>query len=304
MMEQLPPERITPDAVFSKVGVDNAGPVYLKQGSIRKPVMVKAYICVFVSLTVKAVHLELVSYLTSEAFIACLRRFIARREKPVLLCSDHGTNFVGAKRILRDLFEFLQQQKTNEAISNFCTSQGISFFGGLWDAAVKSLKRRMSQVVANAKLNFEELTTVLTQIEACLNSQPLGVIPHNNDDGIEILTPGHFLIGRPMEALPDHSSSYQPTSLLRRWYPCESLVRHFWKRWSSEYLAGLRRYSKLRQPSKNFCVGEIVILREDGMTSAQWPLARIIDTHKGKDGLVRVVTLKTKTGTYTRPVTV
>ena len=153
MMGQLPPERITPDAVFSKVGMDYAGPVYIKQGSIRKPVMVKAYVCIFVSLTVKAVHLELVSDLTSEAFIACLRRFITRSRKPILIWSDHGTNFVGAKHILRDLFEFLQQQKTNEVIANFCTSQGISWdfiperaphFGGLWEAAVKSLKRHVT----------------------------------------------------------------------------------------------------------------------------------------------------------------
>ena len=48
MMGQLHKERITPDNVFNKVGLDYAGPVYLKQGSVRKPVMVKAYVCVFV----------------------------------------------------------------------------------------------------------------------------------------------------------------------------------------------------------------------------------------------------------------
>ncbi len=91
MMGQLPKERVTPDAVFNNVGLDYAGPVYLKRGSIRKPVIVKAYICIFVSL---AVHIEAVSDLTSEAFLACLRT--------ALLWSDHGTNFVGAKRILKD----------------------------------------------------------------------------------------------------------------------------------------------------------------------------------------------------------
>ena len=56
----------------------------------------EAYVCIFVSLTVKALHLELVSDLTSDAFIDCLRRCIARRGCPSLIWSDWGTNFVGA----------------------------------------------------------------------------------------------------------------------------------------------------------------------------------------------------------------
>ena len=312
MMGQLPIERVTPDAIFSKTGVDYAGPVYIKQGYTRKPVVLKAYVCVFVSLSVKAVHLELVSDLTSESFIACLRRFISRRGKPTLIWSDHGTNFVGAKRVLQELFEFLQKNTTTQVISNFCSSQGIKWdfipertphFGGLWEAAVKSLKTHLFRIVGDTKLTFEELNTVLTQIESCLNSRPLGIIPNNDEDGIEVLTPGHFLIGRPIEALPDHQSSYQPMSILRRWYLCESLVRHFWNRWSSEYLISLRKYSKWRQPARNLQVGDIVVLREDEMFPTCWPLAKIVETHKGKDGLVRIVKLKTKGGTYTRPVT-
>ena len=281
------------------------------QGYTRKPVILKAYICVFVSLSVKAVHLELVSDLTSEAFIACLRRFISRRGKPTLLWSDHGTNFVGSKRIVQELFEFLQKTTTNKVIANFCSSQGIQWdfipertphFGGLWEAAVKSLKTHLFRVVGNTKLTFEGVTTVITQIEACLNSRPLGIVTSNDDDGIEVLTPGHFLIGRPMEALPDHEASYQSISVLRRWYLCESLVRHFWNRWSNEYLIGLRKYSKWRQPTKNLCIGDVVILREHEIFPTEWPLGRIVETHEGKDGLVRVVKLKTKGGIYTRPV--
>ena len=120
VLGQLPKERVTPDIVFDKVGVDYAGPVFIKHGYVRKPIVVKAYICVFVSLSVKAVHLELVSDLTSDAFIACLRRFISRRGKPSLIWSDHGTNFVGANRELQELVEFLELQKTNADVSQFC----------------------------------------------------------------------------------------------------------------------------------------------------------------------------------------
>ena len=78
-MGQLPLERVTPDSVFNRVGLDYAGPLYVKYGYVRKPIVVKSYVCVFVSLSVKAVHLELVSDMTTDAFIATLRRFIARR---------------------------------------------------------------------------------------------------------------------------------------------------------------------------------------------------------------------------------
>ncbi len=127
LMGQLPPERVTPGMVFERVGIDYAGPVQLKLGRVRKPTIVKGYICVFVSLAVKAVHLELVSDQTSAAFIACLRRFIARRGKPSSICSDHGSNFVGAARELTEFVEFLKQQRVNAEVSDFCTTQGIEW---------------------------------------------------------------------------------------------------------------------------------------------------------------------------------
>lgn len=66
MMGQLPPERVTPGCVFEKVGVDYAGPFLIKYAMVRKPTLVKVYVCIFVSLAVKAVHIEVVSDLTSE----------------------------------------------------------------------------------------------------------------------------------------------------------------------------------------------------------------------------------------------
>ena len=120
---QLPSERVVPGSVFEKVGLDYAGPFAIKYGHTRKSTIVKAYIAVFVSLSVKAVHLELVSDLTTQAFIATLRRFAGRRGDPTLIWSDHGTNFVGANRELKDLFQFMKDRQIEKEITEFCSSK-------------------------------------------------------------------------------------------------------------------------------------------------------------------------------------
>ena len=166
---------------------------------------------------------------------------------------------------------------------------------------MKSFKAHLRRVVGNVKLTFEEMNTILTQIEACLNSRPLVALPQD-DDGIDALTPGHFLIGRPMEALPDPAFSYRSISILTRWHLCQALTRHFWQRWSAEYLNSLKKVTKWHKRSRNLRVGDIVILREDSVIPTKWPLGRIVNVHTGSDGVVRIVTVKTTTGVYKRPV--
>ena len=99
LVGQLPKERVTPGPIFENVGVDYAGPLLLKVGRVRKPTVVKTYICLFVSMSVKAVHLEAVTDLSTRAFLAALKRFISRRGIPSTIHSDHGTNFVGADKL-------------------------------------------------------------------------------------------------------------------------------------------------------------------------------------------------------------
>ena len=164
------------------------------------------------------------------------------------------------------------------------------------------MKKHLKCVAANVKLTFEEFATLQTQIEACLNSRPLVPLP-NDDDGVEALTPGHFLVRRPLEALPDPAFSYRNVSLLRRWHLSQALLRQFWQRWSIEYLTSLKRYNKWLYPTRNIRVGDVVVLQEDKLVPTKWPIARVIETHPGKDGLVRVATVRTATGTYKRPTT-
>ena len=162
---------------------------------------------------------------------------------------------------------------------------------------MKGMKRHLKRIVSGVKLTFEELTTVLTQVKACMNSRPLAPIP-SQDDALEPLTPGH-LIGKPLESLLD---SFRSLSLLRRWHLCQNLTRHFWARFSKEYLVSLNRLTKWRFPSRNIAVGDVVVLQEDGLVPLKWQLARVMEVHPGRDGIVRVATVKTQSGTYKRPI--
>lgn len=148
-------------------------------------------------MSVKAVHLKLVSDLTTEAFLATFNRFVARRGLPSSVYSDCGTNFVGASK---KLFDLANNPKTQEQLSSTFTCNwqfnppSVPHFGGLWEAAVRSTKHFLVRIMGNQVLTLEELSTVLYRIESALNSRPL--TPSSNDpNDLECLTPGHFLIG-------------------------------------------------------------------------------------------------------------
>ena len=146
-------------------------------------------------------------------------------------------------------------------------------------------------MVGIQRLTYEELSTVTTQIESCLNSRPLVAMTSHATDGITALTPGHFLVGRELRAYPETLITIEP-SLLRRWNLCQAMVHHFWRRWSTEYL---QQQQKWKTTKPNLQPGDVVILRDDSLFTNHWPLARVMETFPGKDGLVKVATMKTAT---------
>lgn len=158
LMGQLPAHRVNPGSPFEVTGIDFAGPITTKYAYVRRPVLQKSYACVFVCMATKAIHLEAVSELTTASFLASLTRFVDKRGRPHTIYSDNGTNFVGAERELQEAFQFMQKTSTRDAISDQCTTKGITWhfspkraphFGGLWKAAVKAFKyhfRRLTKM--------------------------------------------------------------------------------------------------------------------------------------------------------------
>jgi len=189
-------------------GVTVSRPFEIKSGNTRNKTTTKCYVTLFICMTTKAIHLELVSNVTSEAFIAALKRFMARRGLIYHLYSDNGSNFVGANRELKEFFKsevFLRQVHDYAPKTQFqwyFISSNSPRFGGLWEAGVKFLKYHWKRIVGKALLNFEEFSTLLTQAEPCLNSRPLIALSNEPNDP-SYLSPGHFLIGAPLTSLPE-----------------------------------------------------------------------------------------------------
>lgn len=182
--------------------------------------MSKAYFALFVCMATKAIHLELVSDLTTDAFIAALRRFTSRRGKCANIYSDNKTNFHGARRCLTEMHKLCLNQAHNDLITYTLAKDGINWhfippsaphFGGLWEAGVKSVKLHLRRVVGESILTFEEMYTLFTQIESILNSRPL------SDSDLNPLTPSHFLIGQPLTVIPEPSYSDTPINRLSHW---------------------------------------------------------------------------------------
>ncbi|XP_018311117.1 uncharacterized protein [Mycetomoellerius zeteki] len=224
LMGDLPKERVCGNIrAFVNTGTDYAGPFSIREGRRRgRPITRKAWIVIFICCATKAVHLELVSELTTEAFLTALRRFVARRGICKQILSDNGTNYMGAERHLREVYEFLQKER--DTITQHLASQRIQWqfmppkspnFGGLWEAAVKVVKKHFYRVTQNQILTFEEFYSILTEIEAIMNSRPLCPMSEDPQD-LTVLTPAHFLIGDSLILPAEEDFSGTPENRLSR----------------------------------------------------------------------------------------
>jgi len=241
----------------------------------------------------RAIHLEIVSGLSTDSFLSTLRRFFARRGRPSDIHSDCGTNFVGASRELKELPSLLNSQHHKEEVSNQMALDGIQWhlyppgtphFGGIWEAGVKSVKFHLRRVMGPHRLNYEEMTTTVTQKEALLNSRPL--TPESADPSdLNALTPGHFLIGAPLTSAPDPSVCDINDNRLSRWQLVQKMYQSFWTRWSKEYLTRLQQRPKWLTEQKNISPGDLVTIKDENLSPMFWRLGRVQEIFPGQDGL-------------------
>lgn len=309
LMSALPSARTTLSRPFSSTGVDFAGPFDIRNYTGRACLITKGYVCVFVCFATKAIHLEAVSDLSTSAFMAAFARFVSRRGCPTDVYSDNGTNFVGAsKEIKRNFRAYLDSVQDAISSNTFphhlkwhFIPAGAPHMGGLWEAGVKSFKFHFRRIAGQHKYTFEEFSTLLSRIEACLNSRPISPMSNDPTD-LEPLTPGHFLIGSALLAVAEPEMTDNPISVVNRWQKLKALQHYFCERWKNEYLKELHKRVKWKYPQQDVVADDMVVIRGENLPPNEWRLGRIEKVHEGKDGHVRVATIRTTRGLITRPI--
>jgi len=310
IMADLPADRLKAQRPFLVAGVDLCGP-FLTSYRIRGKSPYKTYLAIFVCFATKAIHVEVVSDLSTNVFILCLKRFVSRRGIPVRLYCDNATNFVGAANQLQRLTDELFGPEGQSKLNEFASAVGLEFkfippraphFGGLWEAAVKSMKHLLVRNIAESKLTLEELYTVAAEAEAILNSRPLTPMSTDPNDG-EAITPGHFLIGDALLSVPENIDITKiNVNYLSRFQNITYLKQRVWSLWQRDYIQSLQVRAKWLQPTSDIKVGIVVVVHEDNMPPQQWVLGRIVKVFPGRDEKVRVAEIQTSRGLIRRSI--
>lgn len=301
-MADLPEARLRlHKPAFYSTGVDCFGPMMVRVGRRQE----KRWGLIFKCLTTRAVHLDLLRTMDSDGYLMALRRLIARRGTPAELWSDRGTNFRGAERELREAFDhmvpLLQQQLARQKIKFCFNPPAAPHFGGVWEREVRSVKSALYTCVGSQPIPEDVLLTVLLEVEAILNSKPLGYVSADIAD-IDPVTPNSLLMGRPDGSLPQ--VVYPETDILsrRRWRHSQVLADQFWSRFIRDYLPGLQARQKWQSPSPGLEDDAVVMLVEPQLPRAQWPIGRVVKSHQSDDGCIRSAVINIKGHLFTRPV--
>ncbi|KAJ8971723.1 hypothetical protein NQ317_000269 [Molorchus minor] len=235
----LPVDRVRDASVFEIVGVDLAGPLHLKSN-------IKVWVCIFTCAVYRAVHLEIVSSLSTETFLLAFRRFIARRGRPVIVYSDNGSNFVGAENSLKTI--------------------DWTWWGGWWERVIRILKNLLRRQLGKASISFEELYTIICDCEAVINSRPLTYISETSED-LLTLTPAMFLQDIRENGVPDLDNIGE-VSLKRRARYLLQVREALRKRFRKEYLSQLVLFSFNRGSNRHltdYKLGDVVIIETENL---------------------------------------
>lgn len=307
-MADLPLFRTERSRPFAFVGCDYAGPFHLKTSMRRNAGTSKGYIALFICLTTKALHLELVCDQTSDEFIMAFENLISRRGIPTLLYTDNAKNFIRTANEIQNFHDQLFSQ--NNAFTKLLSIKQIEFktiparaphMGGIWERSVGSVKYHLRRTLKDTALNARQFDHVLKQIEACLNSRPLWCISADSDD-IEVLTPSHFFNFQAINTLPRPDISHIQLNRLDQYQYLYRLYCNFWEVWAQEYLHQLQPRSKWHKEHTNAMVGQIVLISDHNLPPSRWLFGKIVAVHPAKDGLVRCVDVLCQKTVLSRPI--
>ena len=286
-MSDLPEDRMETAPPFTYCGMDCFGPFYIKEG--RKEL--KRYGLLLTCMCSRAVHIEMLDDLTTDAFINALRSFIAIRGKVRQIRSDQGTNFVGARREFAEALKEMDQEELKELGCEFVmNTPASSHVGGVWERQIRTIRSVLTSILEQSatQLDCSSLRTFLYEVMAVVNSRPLTTDCLNDSSSPEPLTPNHILTMKSTILAPPPGKFVKEDLYLRkRWRRVQLLSNHFWTRWKKEYLQSLQQRQKWTKDRRNAKVDDVVLLQDDSTPRNQWRMAKVIDVYPGKDGKVR-----------------
>jgi hypothetical protein len=292
---------------FSSVGVDFFGPFHVSLGPRtrgRRSALHKRYGCIFTCLRIRAVHIEMVTDLSSDSFLEAVTRFVARRGAPFEFFSDNGTNFKGASADVIDALKSwnqseVQDRLANQRISWHFNTPTASHQGGVWERVIRSIRRILDSLISNSRLTDETLCTLFCEVEKILNDRPITRVSSDPTD-LEALTPNHILLLRGNSSLQMDPKS--PGRSRGRLKQAQDLANQFWQRWVAEYLPNLQRRQKWTKKERNLKKGDLVLITDGNEPRGHWKKGLVTEVFEDKEGQVRRVTLKTESGVLLRSV--
>lgn len=307
----LPSWRVSDDPPFTHTGLDFAGPLFVKEDvTTAKPKLRKVYVTLFTCASTRAVHLELLINLSTDAFLQAFRRFSSRRGTPRTLISDNAKTFKSAAKELSTI------KRSNE-VERYLSNKGVTWefitekapwHGGFWERLIKSVKRCLKKSIGRASLSFEELRTILIEIESTLNSRPLTYVYDDEEGILYPLTPSALIYGRRTTTTPN-DNHYEIVStnrsLTRRATYQRKILNEFTKQWRKEYLLSIRECAKSKTSNlveDSIAIGDIVILKDEGSARIFWKLAKVEELIRSKDNVVRSAKIRVLNNQNRKPV--
>ncbi|XP_013412394.1 uncharacterized protein LOC106175106 [Lingula anatina] len=290
-MADLPSDRVEASCPFEYSAMDCFGPFIVKQN--RKEF--KRYGLLFTCLCSRAVHVEMLDDMSSDAFINALRCFISIRGKVRQIRSDQGSNFVGAKNEFTAALKEMDAQKVacylaNQDCDFLMNAPHSSHVGGVWERQIRTIRNVLAGVInlCPGRLDDSSLRTLFYEAMAIVNSRPLSIANINDPECAEPLTPNHILTMKSSVPLPPPGNFVSQDMYLRkRWRRVQFLTQQFWSRWRKEYLQNLNKRQCWTRCKRNITVGDIVLVVEPNVARNSWPLGRVVECIPSKDKLVR-----------------
>lgn len=297
----LPLERTEGSTPFEIVGVDFAGPIKYRKSS---RVEGKGYLVLYTCSLTRALYLEVLPNLETTTFLSSLKRFIARRGRPLKIFSDNGKTFVGAANLLKGIQKDEQVQgylASEKIIWRFNLSRA-PWWGGQFERLVGLFKRAFYKVIGGGMLSWSELCEVVLDVETQLNRRPLSYV--EDDVQLPLLTPSSFLFQRCIRLPEQEPWREETTDLRKRAKYLRSCKDAVWRRWSREYLAALRERHNCNGKGKARPLkpGDVVLIRSEEKNRGKWPLGVVVKLFNGRDGIVRGVKLRAGKTFLERPI--